>query len=123
MLPARGYCSVNNLSTGCDGLARWATHLILPWITFGVVNAALFTMMIRALVVEELNEEYVRTAVAKGAGRARILRAHLLRNVTLPLVTMVGVQAATSLGGVVFIESRVRLTGARRNAASRRATT
>ena len=110
VLPAHGYCSVNNLSTGCDGLARWATHLILPWITFGIVNAALFTMMIRALVVEELNEEYVRTALAKGAG-ARILRAHLLRNVTLPLVTMVGVQAATSLGGVIFIESVFDLPG------------
>ena len=111
VLPARGYCSVNNLSTGCDGLARWAEHLILPWITFGVVNAALFTMMIRALVIEELNEEYVRTAKAKGAGQGRIVRAHLLRNVTLPLVTMVGVQAATSLGGVVFIESVFDLPG------------
>ncbi len=111
MLPARGYCSVNNLSTGCDGLARWAEHLILPWITFGVVNAALFTMMIRALVIEELNEEYVRTAKAKGAGQGRIVRAHLLRNVTLPLVTMIGMQAATSLGGVVFIESVFDLPG------------
>jgi peptide/nickel transport system permease protein len=111
VLPARGYCSVNNISTGCDGLARWAEHLILPWITFGIVNAALFTMMIRALVVEELNEEYVRTAKAKGAGQVRIVRAHLLRNVTLPLVTMVGVQAATSLGGVVFIETVFDLPG------------
>ncbi|MGN6798452.1 MAG: ABC transporter permease [Gaiellaceae bacterium] len=111
VLPARGYCTVNNLSTGCDGLARWAEHLILPWITFGVVNAALFTMMIRALVIEELNEEYVRTARAKGAGEGRIVRAHLLRNVTLPLVTMVGIQAATSLGGVVFIESVFDLPG------------
>ena len=111
LLPARGYCSVDNLSTGCDGLGRWAEHLVLPWITFGIVNAALFTMMIRALVVEELNEEYVRTALAKGAGKARVLRAHLLRNVTLPLVTMVGVQAATSLGGVVFIESVFDLPG------------
>lgn len=111
VLPARGYCSVNNLSTGCDGLAHWAEHLVLPWITFGVVNAALFTMMIRALVAEELEEEYVRTAQAKGAGHTRILRAHLLRNVTLPLVTMIGIQAATSLGGVVFIESVFDLPG------------
>ena len=111
VLPARGYCSVNNISTGCDGLARWAEHLVLPWITFGVVNAALFTMMIRALVIEELSEEYVRTARAKGAGQGRIVRAHLLRNVTLPLVTMVGVQAATSLGGVIFIESVFDLPG------------
>jgi peptide/nickel transport system permease protein len=111
VLPARGYCSVNNLSTGCDGLTRWATHLVLPWITFGVVNAALFTMMIRALVIEELNEEYVRTARAKGAGPGRVVHAHLLRNVTLPLVTMIGMQAATSLGGVVFIESVFDLPG------------
>jgi peptide/nickel transport system permease protein len=111
VLPAHGYCTVNNLSTGCDGLARWATHLILPWITFGIVNAALFTMMIRALVLEEMEEEYVRTAQAKGAGRVRIVRAHVLRNVTLPLVTMVGVQAATSLAGVIFIESVFDLPG------------
>jgi peptide/nickel transport system permease protein len=111
LLPANGYCSVNNLSTGCDGLSHWASHLVLPWLTFGIVNAALFTMMIRALVIEELNEDYVRTARAKGAGARRIACGHLLRNVTLPLVTMVGVQAATSLGGVIFIESTFDLPG------------
>jgi peptide/nickel transport system permease protein len=111
VLPAHGYCSIDNLSTGCDGLGHWASHLILPWLTFGIVNAALFTMMIRALVIEELNEEYVRTARAKGAGPGRIARAHLLRNVTLPLATMVGVQAATSLAGVIFIETTFDLPG------------
>jgi peptide/nickel transport system permease protein len=111
VLPSHGYCSVNNLSTGCDGLSHWASHLILPWLTFGIVNAALFTMMIRALVIEELEEEYVRTARAKGAGARRIASAHLLRNVTLPLVTMIGLQAATSLAGVIFIETTFDLPG------------
>lgn len=111
LLPANGYCSVNNLSTGCDGLSHWASHLILPWLTFGIVNAALFTMMIRALVIEELDAEYVRTARAKGAGTRRIASRHLLRNVSLPLVTMVGVQAATSLAGVIFVESTFDLPG------------
>lgn len=111
VLPAHGYCSIDNLSTGCDGLGHWASHLLLPWLTFGIVNAALFSMMIRALVIEELNEEYVRTARAKGAGPGRIARAHLLRNVTLPLATMVGVQAATSLAGVIFIETTFDLPG------------
>jgi peptide/nickel transport system permease protein len=111
VLPAHGYCSVDNLSTGCDGLSHWASHLVLPWLTFGIVNAALFTMMIRALVIEELSEEYVRTARAKGAGMRRIASAHLLRNVTLPLVTIVGVQAATSLAGVIFIETTFDLPG------------
>jgi peptide/nickel transport system permease protein len=111
VLPAQGYCSLNNLSTGCDGLARWASHLVMPWIVFGLVNAALFTMMVRSLVLQELEEEYVRTARAKGAGDRRIVMAHLLRNVTLPLVTMLGVLAGTSLAGVIFIESAFDLPG------------
>jgi peptide/nickel transport system permease protein len=111
LLPANGYCSLRGLSTGCDGLAHWASHLILPWLTFGIVNAALFALTIRALVLEELDQEYVRTARAKGAGTARVVRHHLLRNVSLPLVTMVGVQAGTSLAGVVFIESTFDLPG------------
>jgi peptide/nickel transport system permease protein len=111
VLPANGYCSMANLSTGCDGLQQWATHLILPWITFGVVNAALFTMMIRALVLEELSAEYVLTAQAKGAGRRRIVRSHVLRNVSLPIVTMIGVQAGTALAGVIFVESVFDLPG------------
>ena len=111
VLPPHGYCSMANLSTGCDGLEQWTLHLILPWFTFGIINAALFTMMIRALVLEELNEEYVRTALAKGAGMRRVVRSHLLRNVTLPLVTMVGVQAGTSLAGVVFVETVFDLPG------------
>jgi peptide/nickel transport system permease protein len=111
VLPAHGYCSMNNLSTGCDGLSHWASHLILPWLTFGIVNAALFTTMVRALVIEELEQEYVRTAIAKGASSLRILRAHLLRNVTLPLVTMLGIQAGTSLAGVIFVETTFDLPG------------
>ncbi len=112
LLPANGYCSMNhNLSTGCDGLTHWASHLILPWLTFGIVNAALFTTMVRALVIEELEQEYVRTALAKGAGARRILRAHILRNVTLPLVTMLGILAGTSLAGVIFIETVYDLPG------------
>jgi peptide/nickel transport system permease protein len=111
VLPAHGYCSVANLSTGCDGLGRWASHLLLPWFTFGVVNAAIFTSMLRALVREELGEEYVRTARSKGASTYQIVRKHLLKNVTLPLLTMVGLTAATALGGVVFIETVFDLPG------------
>lgn len=111
VLPAQGYCSLNNLSTGCDGLMRWASHLVMPWIVFGVINAALFTLMIRALVLEELEEEYVRTARAKGASDRRIMVRHLLRNVTLPLVTMLGILAGTSLAGVIFVESAFDLPG------------
>ena len=111
LLPSQGYCSIDGISTGCDGLAHWTSHLLLPWLTFGVVNAALFSSMVRALVLEELSAEYVRTAVAKGAGGMRVVRAHVLRNVTLPLVTIVGIQAGTSLAGVIFVESAFDLPG------------
>jgi peptide/nickel transport system permease protein len=111
VLPLDGYCSVNSLSTGCEGLTQWAYHLVLPWVTFGLLNAALFTTMTRSLVMEQLREEYVRTARAKGASEGRIVRAHVLKNVTLPLVTMIGINAGTALAGVIFVESAFGLPG------------
>lgn len=111
VLPASGYCSMGNLSTGCDGVGRWAAHLVMPWFTFAVVNAALFTAMIRALVLEELHADYVTTAVAKGVAPRRILRRHVLRNVSIPLVTMAALTAGTALTIVVFVESAFDLPG------------
>jgi peptide/nickel transport system permease protein len=111
VFPPVGYCSLANPVGGCDGLFQWTYHLILPWFTFGMLNAAMFTTMARGLVLEELNQEYVRTARAKGAGPMRIVRAHLLKNVTLPLVTIVGLNAGTALAGVIFVESAFSLPG------------
>jgi peptide/nickel transport system permease protein len=111
VLPSQGYCSIGNISTGCEGLSEWTTHLILPWITYGILNAALFTMMLRALLIEELEADYVRTATAKGVPKRRIVRRHVLRNVSVPLVTMLGLQAATSLAGVIFVETAFDLPG------------
>jgi peptide/nickel transport system permease protein len=111
VLPAQGYCSIDNLSTGCAGLGHWASHLLMPWLVFGFVNAALFTSMLRALLREELGADYVRTAVAKGLPPGRVVRRHVLRNVSAPLLTMVGLTAGTSLAGVIFIESAFDLPG------------
>ena len=55
-------------------------HLILPWMTFALLFAALYTRMIRANVMETMNEDYVRTARAKGAPESRVMRSHVLRN-------------------------------------------
>jgi len=111
VLPAAGYCAIDNTSTGCDGLVRWASHLVLPWLTFGMLNAAFFTSMVRALVLEQLDEEYVRTARAKGAGELRVLTRHVLRNMGLPIVTMVALNLGTALTTVVFVESAFDLPG------------
>ena len=91
-------------------------HLVLPWITFALLYAALYTRMIRASVLETMNEDYVRTARAKGAPESRVLRSHILRNAMLPVVTMLGMDIGIALGGAVFTETVYSLPGLGRTA-------
>ena len=93
------------------GPAQWAYHMILPWMTFALLFAALYVRMIRANVMETLNEDYVRTARAKGAPEQRILFAHVLRNALLPVVTMLGMDIGLGLGGAIFTETIYGLPG------------
>ena len=82
--------SSTRCSTQPGGPVQWAYHLILPWITFAILFAAVYVRMIRANVMETMNEDYVRTARAKGAPESRVMRSHILRNALLPVVTMLG---------------------------------
>ena len=79
--------------------------------TFGALNAALYTLMIRASVREELDKDYVLAARAKGAGTARVLRAHVGINVLPPFVAMIGMTIGVALAGVVFGETAFGLPG------------
>jgi peptide/nickel transport system permease protein len=85
--------------------------MLLPWFTFSLLYAAIYARMIRATLLEALDEEYVRTARAKGASQSRVLRSHVARNAMLPIVTMIGMDIGTALGGVVFIETVFNLPG------------
>ena len=98
------------------GPVQWAYHLILPWITFAILFAALYVRMIRANVMETLNEDYVRTARAKGAPERRVLSRHVLRNALLPIVTMLGMDVGLALGGAIFTETVYQLPGLGRTA-------
>ncbi|HEX7311217.1 MAG TPA: ABC transporter permease [Gaiellaceae bacterium] len=111
IFPFTGYCEIFSPTTICGGPTQWAYHLLLPWFTFAFLFAAIYARMIRASVLETLDEEYVRTARAKGAGEAKVLKSHVLRNAMLPIVTMVGMDIGTALGGVIFIESVFGLPG------------
>jgi peptide/nickel transport system permease protein len=93
------------------GPIQWAYHLILPWATFAILFAALYVRMIRANVIETMNEDYVRTARAKGAPESRVLRSHILRNALLPIVTMLGMDIGLALGGAIFTENVYSLPG------------
>ena len=111
LTPISGYCDMINPSTECGGPAQWAHHLILPWATFMILFAAQYVRMIRANVMETLNEDYVRTARAKGAPESRVLRSHVLRNALLVVVTMLGMDIGLALGGAIFTEAVYGLPG------------
>ena len=95
---------------------QWAYHMILPWLTFAILFAALYVRMIRANVLETLSEDYVRTAWAKGAPGRRVLVHHVLRNSLLPVVTILGMDIGLALGGAVFTETIYSLPGLGRTA-------
>jgi len=79
-------------------------HLVLPAITLSSVPLALITRVTRASVIDVSNEDYVRTARAKGLRERRIERRHIMRNAWLPVVTIIGVQVGSLLGGAVLTE-------------------
>jgi peptide/nickel transport system permease protein len=110
--PIGGYANFFHPAYGQPGGPwQWAYHLILPWITFAVLFAAIYVRMIRANVMETMNEDFVRTARAKGAPEIRVMRSHILRNALLPVVTMLGMDISLALGGAVFTESIYGLHG------------
>jgi peptide/nickel transport system permease protein len=111
LTPITGYCDFINPATDCGGPVQWAYHLILPWMTFAILFAALYVRMIRANVMETANEDYVRTARAKGAPEHRVIRSHILRNALLPVVTMLGMDIGVALGGAIFTENVYSLPG------------
>jgi peptide/nickel transport system permease protein len=112
--PLAGYCDLfynPESSNLCGGPRFWAYHLFLPWLTFAFLFAALYARMIRANVLEAMEEDYVRTARAKGAGTFRVMRGHVLRNALLPVITMLGMDIGIAFGGTLFIETIFDLPG------------
>src|SRR5579862_290246 len=110
--PIAGYANFFHPLYGQPGgPIQWAYHLLLPWMTFAVVYAAVYVRMIRTNVMETMNEDYVRTARAKGAPELRVMRAHILRNALLPIVTMLGMDIGLTVGGAIFTETVYSLQG------------
>jgi peptide/nickel transport system permease protein len=110
--PITGYCDFFNPAEGeCGGPWDWFHSMVLPWVTFGILGAALYVRMIRANTMETMSEDYVRTARAKGAPEAVVMRSHVLRNAMLPVVTMLGMDIGLSLAGAIFTETVYSLPG------------
>jgi peptide/nickel transport system permease protein len=110
-LPAGGFGTVGS---GLTGVAKWldiAQYLILPTVTLALMFLAVYLRIMRASMLEVMTLDFVRTARAKGLSANRVLVRHVLRNALLPLITLVGLQAGTMLGGSVVIETVFALPG------------
>ena len=79
-------------------------HLVLPAATLGFALAAIVTRIVRSSVIEELGEDYVRTARAKGLAEGRVLYKHVLKNSLIPVVTILGLQFGVLLAGAIVTE-------------------
>lgn len=97
--PVQGYQPIE------DGLAGWAYRLILPATALSVIFIALIARMTRTSVLEVLNEDYIRTARAKGLPERKVVMKHALRNAAVPIVTIIGIAIGILISGVVVTES------------------
>ncbi len=104
-LPISGY--VDPAEELVDGLRS----LALPAATLGLALAAVVTRTLRSSMLEALTEDYVRTARAKGLSEWRVMRGHVLRNALIPVVTVLGLQLGTLIGGAVITEYVFALPG------------
>jgi peptide/nickel transport system permease protein len=110
-LPAGGFEEIGAGYTGLRRIADIAWHLLLPTLTLALIFLATYLRIMRASMLEVMNLDFVRTARAKGLSPRRVITGHVLRNALLPMVTLVGLQAGTMLGGSVVVESVFALPG------------
>ncbi len=108
-LPVQGYKRL--FGSDSQGLRPWASHLILPWVTLGLIYIALIARITRASVSEALTEDYIRTARAKGIAERAVLMRHALANAAVPIATVIGIGIALLIGGVVVTETVYSIPG------------
>jgi len=104
-LPVQGYSPLSN------GLWPWLKHLILPAVALGSVYIALIARITRAAMLEVLQQDYMRTARAKGMGQTDLLFVHALKNAAVPIVTVIGIGIALLIGGAVVTETVFAIPG------------
>ena len=130
LLPESGYCPLSGRSvvydptptstayvgagpsgTECGGPRDWASHLVLPWLTFALIFAALYVRVLRSSLMEQLKESYVQAARARGAAERRVLVRHALPNAIAPMLTLFALDGGAMLGAAIYIEVVFDLPG------------
>jgi peptide/nickel transport system permease protein len=90
---------------------EWANHLIVPWVTLAILYAGFYSRVLRSNMLDAMNEDYVRTARAKGLDERRVMTRHVLRNSLVPIVTLFGLDVGALLGGSIVVEGIFSLNG------------
>lgn len=103
--PATGYAPLD------EGFLKWLSHIALPALALGSSTVAEIARQTRGGVIDVLSKPYIRSAYARGNSRSRVLRKHVLRNSSIPVVTVFGMQAARLLGGIVVVEAVFAIPG------------
>jgi peptide/nickel transport system permease protein len=101
-----------------DGIGTFLKHLILPSVTLGTGLAAIITRLVRSSMLEVIRQDYVRTARAKGLAERRVIYRHALKNALIPVVTVLGMQFGSLLGGAIIVETIFAWPGMGRQAMS-----
>jgi len=105
VLPAIGYVGITSSPV------QWATHLYLPWIALGLAGGATLARQLRSSMIDVLDQDYIRTAEAKGLKRRSIIFKHALKNASTVPLTLVGLQFAYLLGGTIILETIFSMPG------------
>jgi peptide/nickel transport system permease protein len=91
---------------------QWLVHLILPWFTLSVLFVGFYSRVLRSTILDTINEDFVRTAKAKGLSPGQVLRRHTLRNSLIPIISLWGLDLAQVIGGgAILTESVYNLHG------------
>ncbi|MFC0863160.1 ABC transporter permease [Sphaerimonospora cavernae] len=105
IFPATGYATLG------AGLGLWLEFMTLPALSLAIIPAALLTRQVRGALVDALEEDYVRTARAKGLRRTMVVGKHTAKNAAIPVVTVLGLVVTQMVGGAVVVESIFAIPG------------
>jgi peptide/nickel transport system permease protein len=86
---------------------QWAYHLILPWFSIAILSIGFYSRILRSSLLDMVNQDFVRTAKAKGLSARKVFRRHVLRNSLMPIITLFGLDFATLLGGAALVTETV----------------
>lgn len=86
---------------------EWAKHLILPWFTLAAISIGFYSRVVRSNMLDVMNEDYVRTARAKGLGERQVMTRHVLRNSLIPVITLFGLDFGATIAGTAIITEAI----------------